>query len=125
MCHEPGQRRAYSRFAFTFHATTTSDSIRKSYKTDIQKNDFHSPPLENNPVYEYIDYSKTSRYTMNTFIRIPNTEQSQNVERHEERRRLDGQFTETRSNTDGHTHSPWVRDPVQRINTLGEIRPES
>ena len=62
---------------------------------------------------------------MNTFIRIPNTEQSQNVERHEEQRRLYGQFTETSSNTNGHTHSLWVHDPVQRIKTLGEIRPEN
>ena len=50
-CHEPGQRRAHSHFAFTFHATTTSDSIRKSYKIDIKKNGCHSPPLEHNPVY--------------------------------------------------------------------------
>ena len=104
-CREPGQRRAHSHFAFTFHATATSDSIRKSYKIEIKQNDFHSPPLEHNPLYEYIDYTKTSRYTINTFITIPNTEQSQNVERHDERRQLDGQFTETSSNTDGHTQS--------------------
>ena len=60
-----------------------------------------------------------------TFIKIPIIKRSQNVDRHEERRRLDGQFTETSSNTNGHTHSLWVHDPVQRIKTLGEIRPEN
>ena len=70
-------------------------------------------------------YSKTSGYTINTFIKAPITKQSQNIERHEERRRLDGQFTEMSPNTDGHSHNLWVGDPAQRIKTLGEIRPES
>ena len=71
----------------------------------IFKNHFDSPPLELNYSYEYIDYSKASTYTLNTFIRMPITKQSQHVERHEERRQHYGQFTATCSKTGGHTHT--------------------
>ena len=71
----------------------------------IFKNHFDSPPFEHNHAYEYIDYSKASTYTMNTFIRMPITKQSQHEERHEERRQHYGQFTETCSKTGGHTHT--------------------
>ena len=61
----------------TLHSPSTQrQHLTQSGKVTklIFKNDFHSPPLENNPVYEYIDYSRTSRYTIfNTFITIPNT----------------------------------------------------
>ena len=71
----------------------------------IFKNHFDSPPFEHNHAYEYIDYSKANTYTMNTFIRMPITKQSQHVEQHEERRQHYGQFTETCSKTGGHTHT--------------------
>ena len=62
----------------TLHSSSTQrqhlTQSGKVTKLILKKNDFHSPPLENNPVYEYIDYSKTRRYTINTFITVPNTE---------------------------------------------------
>ena len=79
-------------------------------------------PLQHNPVYEYEEHSKRSRFTINTLIKLQNTQQSQNVKTAMED---DNDLTKTRSISDGHTLRLWVRDPVRRINTLGEIRPES
>ena len=122
-CHEPGRRRA----THTLHSPSTQrQHLTQSGKVTklIFKKMIFTHHLSNTIRYMY---SKTSRYTRNTFIKIPIIKkQSQNVDRHEERRWLDGQFTESEmsSNTNGHTHSLWVRDPVRRIYTLCEKRPE-